>query len=133
MYEFASDEWLQAFKDAVNHSKAYAEAAQTWEGDFLFVVDAGGPIAQPIAMYVDLWHGQCRAAERVTGEPPPTAFVINGPESSWRKVIEKRMDPIQALMTRQLKLQGDMIKIMKAVKAAKELVECTTHVPTVFH
>jgi len=36
-------------------------------------------------------------------------------------------------MTRQLKLKGDMIKIMKAVKAAKELVECTTQVPTEFH
>jgi putative sterol carrier protein len=134
MYEFGSDEWLKAFQEAVNSSQAYAHAAKTWEGDFYFIVDPGGPIDEEIVMYVDLWHGKCRgtsrAADRSAMEP---AFVINAPESVWRKVIAKKLDPIQGLMTRQLKLKGDMIKIMKAVKAAKELVECTTMVPTEFH
>ena len=59
--------------------------------------------------------------------------MINAPETVWRKVIGKKLDPIQGLMTRQLKLRGNMVKIMKAVRAAKELVECTTKVPTQFH
>jgi putative sterol carrier protein len=134
MYEFGSDEWLKAFQEAVNSSPAYAHAARTWEGDFYFIVDPGGPVDEEIVMYVDLWHGKCRgalrAADRSAEEPE---FVINAPESVWRKVVGKKLDPIQALMTRQLKLKGDMIKIMKAVKAAKELVECTTMVPTEFH
>jgi putative sterol carrier protein len=33
-------------------------------------------------------------------------------------------------MTRQLKLKGNMMKIMKAPKAATELVECATRVDT---
>ena len=134
MYEFGSKKWLDAFKEAINSSEDYADAARTWEGDFYFIVDPGGTIAKEIVMYVDLWHGKCRAAERVaersTQQPE---FVINAPESSWRKVIEKELDPIQALMTRHLKLKGNMVKIMKAVRAAKELVECTTEVPTQFH
>jgi len=134
MYEFGSDEWLNAFQEAINSSPAYADAAKTWEGDFYFVIDAGGAIDKEIVMYVDLWHGRCRgvcrAADRSAKNP---GFVINAPESVWRKVIEKKLDAIQGLMTRQLKLKGDMIKIMKAVKAAKELVECTTKVPTRFH
>jgi putative sterol carrier protein len=134
MYEFASDEWLKVFQEAINSSQAYADAARTWEGDFYFIVDPGGAVDEEIVMYVDLWHGKCRGtewlADRSAKEP---AFVINAPESVWRKVIDKKLDPIQGLMTRQLKLKGDMIKIMKAVKAAKELVECTTQVPTKFH
>jgi hypothetical protein len=35
-------------------------------------------------------------------------------------------------LTRQFKLQGDMVKIMRAVKAAQELVNCTALVPTKF-
>jgi putative sterol carrier protein len=49
---------------------------------------------------------------------------------AWRKVIEKKVDPIRALMTRQLKLQGTMTKIMKQPKAATELVNCCTLVET---
>ena len=44
--------------------------------------------------------------------------------------IEKKVDPIRALMTRQLKLQGTMTKIMKQTKAATELVNCCTLVET---
>jgi putative sterol carrier protein len=134
MYKFASAEWVQAFADAINNSAAYAEAAKTWEGDFYFIVDPGGAVEKEALIYVDLWHGKCREAfatdDRSAKSP---AFVINAPESVWRKVSEKKLDPIQGMMTRQLKLQGDMVKIMKAVKAAKELVECVTKVPTQFH
>lgn len=133
MYEFGSNEWLDAFKEAINSSEDYADAARNWEGDFHFIVDPGGAIDKEIVMYVDLWHGKCRAterlAERSAKEPE---FVINAPQSVWRQVIEKKLDPIQGLMTRQLKLRGNMVKIMKAVRAAKELVECTTKVPTQF-
>jgi len=45
-------------------------------------------------------------------------------------VAEKKLDPIQAIVTRQLKLQGNMSKVMRAVKAAQELVTCVTQVKT---
>jgi putative sterol carrier protein len=134
VYELGSNEWLRAFKEAINGSESYADAAKTWEGDFYFIVEPGGAIDNEIIMYVDLWHGKCRDAFRATDRAQrDPAFVINGPESVWRKVIEKKLDPIQGLMTRQIKLKGDMIKVMKAVRAAKELVECTTLVPTKFY
>jgi len=133
MYKFGSEEWVKALQEAINASEAYAEAAKTWEGDFYFIVEPGGPIEKEMVMYMDLWHGKCREAavyEDRTAKTP--AFVISAPLSVWRKVIEKKADPIQGMMTRQMKIQGDMVKIMKAVKAARELVECTTKVPTEF-
>jgi len=134
MYELGSAEWLKALKESINSSQAYADAARTWEGDFYFIIDPGGAIEKEIVMYMDLWHGACREAYPVADRSEKTpVFVINAPESVWRKVIGKKLDPIQGLMTRQLKLKGDIVKIMKAVKAAKELVECTTRVPTKFH
>ena len=133
MFKFASEEWVQALKQAINSSPAYAEAAKTWEGDFYFVVEVGGPISQELVMYMDLWHGECRDARTYPDRSPKKpAFVISASLPVWRKVIDKKLDPIQGMMTRQIKLQGDMVKIMKAVKAAKELVECTTRVPTQF-
>ncbi|MBC7264758.1 MAG: SCP2 sterol-binding domain-containing protein [Chloroflexi bacterium] len=130
---FGSAEWLQAFHEAINASKSYEEAAKTWEGDFYFVVEPEASQTEPVYYYVDLWHGKSRRAFIVKDESEmQPEFVISAPPSVWRKVIEKKLDPIQGLVTRQLKLKGNMGKIMRAVKAAQELVNCTTKVPTEF-
>jgi len=134
MYKLGSEGWVQAFEEAINSSETYAEAARTWEGDFYIIVEPGGNLQDQIVMYLDLWHGKCREASVVVDPSAKSPeFVISGTEAAWKKVIEKKIDPIQGMMTRQLKLKGNMVKVMKAVKAAKELVECVTRVPTEFH
>jgi len=133
MYDFGTEGWVKALMEAINASAGYADAAKTWEGDFYFIIEPKAPGGKETAMYVDLWHGKCREAYLVADRSTKTpAFVISAQESAWRKVIEGKLDPIQGMMTKQLKLQGNMVKIMGAVKAAKELVACTTRVPTKF-
>jgi len=133
MVDFGTEAWVQALKEAINTSAGYADAAKTWEGDFYFIVDPKTPGSKEIVMYMDLWHGKCRDASLLSDRSAKKpAFVISAAEVAWRKVIEGKLDPIQGMMTKQLKLSGDMVKIMKAVKAAKELVACTTRVPTKF-
>ena len=131
--KFPTDEWVKALCAELNASEAYRSAARTWEGDFYFIVEPEGSLKEKVFLYMDLWHGQCREAKAVAdeGEKNPE-FRIWAPVSIWRKVIEGKLDPIQALVTRQLKLKGNMMKIMKAPKAAKELVECCTHIETEF-
>ena len=133
MIEFGTDEWAKAFMEQINQCEAYAEAAKTWEGDFFFIVESEEHYPQPLHIYVDLWHGKCREAFSTTdGSVKDPAFRMSGPLENWRRVIEKKLDPLQGLLTRQFKLQGDMVKIMRAVKAAQELVNCTTLVPAEF-
>jgi len=131
MPKFPSDEWIKALMEKVNTSQGYRAAAKNWEGDFYFVVNASPGVPEEVYLYMDLWHGECRQAFQATdpGEKSPE-FVIRAPVVGWRKVIEKQVDPIRALMTRQLKLQGTMTKIMKQPKAATELVNCCTMVET---
>ena len=40
------------------------------------------------------------------------------------KLLQKKIDPIQGLMQGKFKLKGNMGKVMRAVKAAQELVNC---------
>jgi putative sterol carrier protein len=131
MPKFPSDEWIKALMDELNKSDSYREAAKNWEGDFYFVINEGTGVPQDVYLYMDLWHGECREAFEATEVSTKSPeFVIRAPLAAWRKVIEKKVDPIRALMTRQLKLQGTMTKIMKSPKAATELVECCTLVET---
>jgi putative sterol carrier protein len=131
-FKFPSDEWIKALMDELNRSPAYAEAAATWEGDFYFLADLPGA-DKPAVLYMDLWHGKCREAFIVTDESAKTpAFRMSAPLEVWKKVLTKKLDPIQGLMTGQLKLKGNMAMVMKSVKASKELVEACTRVPTEF-
>jgi len=133
MAVFGSPEWLEAFHEVINTSKSYEAAAKTWEGDFYFIVEPEGSMTKPVYYYVDLWHGKSRRVFVVEDESEmQPEFVISAPLRAWKKVIEKKLDPIQGLVTRQLKLKGNLAKILRAVKAAQELVNCTTKVPTEF-
>jgi len=128
---FPTDAWVKAAMVELNKSEAYRDAAKTWEGDFYFVVTAGEGIPKDVYLYMDLWHGACRDAYEVTEPSQKTPeFMITASLPIWRKVLGKKLDPIQGLVTRQLKLKGNMLKVMKAPKAATELVNSCTHVDT---
>ncbi len=127
---FASDAWIKALQAELNQSESYRAAAQHWEGDFAFVVhlDRESP---PVSLYMDLWHGACRAAYRADNSSTlMPEFVIEAPLATWRKVIEQKLDPIQGLVTRQLKLKGPLVKVLRAPMAAMTLVQSCTRIDT---
>jgi putative sterol carrier protein len=127
---FASEAWLMALQDEINRSEPYRAAAKNWEGDFYFVVSADR-VSPAVYLYVDLWHGECRAAyvaEKSNSYVPE--FVIEAPLATWQKVVQKKLDPIQGLVTRQLKLRGPLGKVLRAPLAAMLLVQCCTRIET---
>ena len=124
-YKFPSPEWVEQFNNAINSSDAYAAAAKTWEGDISLVIEDGAGI------YLDLWHGKCRSAEFLADpDSKSPEFKIVAGMDKWQKVLAGKLDPVQGMVTRQIKLDGNLVKIMKNVKAAQELVRCATTVPT---
>jgi putative sterol carrier protein len=130
-FKFGTDAWIKALMDEINSSEAYRKAAKSWEGAFYFVIAKGINIPEDIYMYMDLWHGECRKAYKVADPSQESpAFILSGALPIWRKVLEKKADPIRSMMTRQLKLKGNMMQIMKVPKAATELVECCTRIET---
>ncbi len=124
-YKFPSQAWADEFMVKINTSDAYASAAKTWEGDLFLVIEESG------ALYLDLWHGECRQALYTTDlASKKPEFKITANMEKWKKVLAGKLDPVQGMITRQIKLDGNLVKIMKNVKAAQELVRCATHVDT---
>jgi putative sterol carrier protein len=132
---FPSDEWVKQLEHELNTSDAYAEAAKNWEGDFYFVIDPdkGSPQQPTTYLYMNLWHGKCREAHAVNdkNEKNP-AFIMSGTYAKWKRVVTAQLDPIQGLMTGQLKLKGNMVMVMKNVKAAQEMVKACTRIESEF-
>ncbi len=131
--KFGSPEWVECLHEELNRSQAYANAAKDWEGDFYFVVEPEPPVTDTRVIYMDLWHGKSReahVAQNLQDKSP--VFVMSGKYGKWKKVVTAKLDPIQALMTGQLKLKGDMVMIMRNVKAAQEIVRACTRIDTDF-
>ena len=130
---FTSDEWIKKFMEILNTNEEYEKAAKTWEGDFIFEILSGGNLREPARFYLDLWHGKCREAYMLApNEEKDTAYIYSGIYPNWIKLIEGKIDPIRGLLTRHFKLKGNMAKVMRAVKAALELVRTANLVPTEF-
>jgi putative sterol carrier protein len=59
-------------------------------------------------------------------------YVIRAPYSRWKEVVRGDLDPVKGMMQGKLKLRGDLAMIVRYVRAANELVNLTTQVPTEF-
>lgn len=132
-YQFPSDDWVQELMKKVNVSQAYQDAAKKWEGDLCFVIQKGPGMSEDGYLYLDLWHGECRSARELQSADELTAeFEIAAPLATWRQVLEGKLDPIRGISSRQLKLKGSMMKILKSPKAAIELVNCAKEIDTIW-
>lgn len=135
MAVFPSDDWLSIYRDLINASADYHDAAATWEGDIAFVFEAEPDRRVPKDLWavLELWHGTCRAGRIVDADVgADSAYVIRAPYSRWKDVLNGDLDPVKGMMQGKLKVQGDLATIVRYVRAAHELVHLTTQVPTEF-
>ncbi len=129
-----SPEWAQAYQTAINTNTAYADSSQKWEAGKLAMVllRADGDSA---AVLLDLLHGVCHGVISTTLENATTdaAFVIEGDETTWRNVLDGKLQPLMGIMTGKLKLsKGSLAKLMPFTKAATELVNSARTIPAEF-
>jgi len=100
-----SDEWIKELGAQLNASESYERSAKDWEGDFVFVIEADSALAETAYLYLDLYHGKSPSARQLAApDEVKAAFVLSAPFLTWRRVIDGKLDPIQGMMTRQLKL-----------------------------
>lgn len=136
MYAFPSEEWVRAYKDAVNASEAYRKAGATWTHGPVALVTKAEPavgIKEPVGIWLDLHEGVCREARVVdAAEAAKAPFCITGEYARWKQILRKQIDPIQGMMQKKIELRGQMTIIVRYVQASKELVEAAQRVPTKF-
>jgi putative sterol carrier protein len=131
--KFPSDEWIKALGQQLNASPSYERSAKNWEGDFIFVSEPDATHDSEAYLFLGLYHGKSTGAAMLQNEDEREAqFIIRAPFSAWRQVIEGKLDPIQGMMMRKLRLTGDMKMILRYVAAANEIVSCCALIPTDF-
>ncbi len=132
-YPFPSAEWLKALESVLNTDPRYAEVAKNWEGDILFQIDpdAGAPAGKGTSrLYLDLWHGKCRSGHVVAegGNAPKPKFILRAPLANFLRILGGELDPMQAMLTRKLQVEGDMVYMMRNVPVVLDFVRCAMSV-----
>jgi putative sterol carrier protein len=133
--KFPSAEWLMALKNKLNSDEQYAKVARNWEGDIMFQIEPDGPLTQTVYYYTDLWHGKCRDAYIVEEEQLSVikpAYVLSAPYGNITRLLEGDLDPMQAMITRKLKVQGSMAYMMRNVPVVLSFVRCAQEIETQF-
>lgn len=122
---FPTVDWLNEFQQKLNSDERYAQIAKNWEGDMYFIIEPEGNLKTQTVMYLDLWHGQCRATEMVTDLAAHTpAFTLKANYLNFAKVLQGELDPMQAMLTRKLDVKGNMAAMMRNVPTVLDFVRC---------
>ena len=129
---FPSAEWLNELQAKLNGDSHYNEVARRWEGELLFDLQPAGSLREPLVMYLDLWHGKCRAVEygaKVASYPHP-AFVLRSGYDTFTAILLGKLDPMTAMLTSKLKLTGSMAYMMRNVPTVLDFVRCAREMTT---
>ena len=131
--KFPSEEWIKELEAKLNASETYAQAAATWEGDNIFAILPDADYADTSYFYINLQHGKASDARQLKSlDEQKALFTSSAPFNTWRKVLEGRLDPIQAMFSGKIKLVGSMAQIQRTPKATYELVKVAGQIDTDF-
>ena len=135
-YPFPSPEWLQALKDKLNSDEKYAYTARKWEGDIVFDIEPDGPLTETTIFYTNLHHGECLGAFMVESDEKLAelnpAYVLSAPYGNLVRILRGDLDPMQAMITRKLRVKGSMAYMMRNVPTVLEFVRCAKEIDTEF-
>ncbi len=126
---FPTEGWVTALYEKLNSDEKYAQIAKKWEGDMLFLVEPGAGISEPVTYYLDLWHGACRNAYQVQiGQEVKAVFTLKAPYDNYVKLLQGDIEPMQALLTRKIFVQGNMAVLMRSVPTVLDFVRCAREI-----
>jgi putative sterol carrier protein len=131
--QFPSKAWVQALSDKLNSDEKYAKIAHNWEGDLLVVIHPGGSFTHEVKIYIDLWHGKCRNAYMIAeNDARKAALILSGPYENYLRLLKGELEPMSALMTRKLGVQGNMALVMRNIPTVLDFVRCCREVTDSF-
>ncbi len=130
--KFPSEDWLKLLQEKLNNDAHYNNVAKNWEGDLMFDIQPAGALTQPLLMYLDLWHGKCRGVDYAPDPSKHTkpTFTLRSPYNNFSAILQGKLDPMTAMMTSKLKVEGSLAYMMRNVPTILDFVRCCREITT---
>ena len=128
--KFPSAEWLEGLKEKLNTDDKYTRIAKNWEGDLFFFIEPEGSLKEELTFYLDLWHGTCRSVDYHPDPAnyPDPVFSFRATYNNITAILTGKLDPMTAMLTNKLKVQGSLGYMMRNVPTVLDFVRCAKEV-----
>jgi len=118
---YPSQEWCDAWRNALNNDAAVLETGKNWgvgfNGNWIFQIEPGGGLDKTTYVYLEAAAGKCTDAclldDPATKSP---GFLVTGSYADFKPVVKGEKDFIEGVVKGVFKLKGDMAKIMRNAK-----------------
>ena len=130
--KFASQEYLLEVKERSNSDKKYVELTKGENASYTFIIQAEPEknTSNDITLgytvengkTIDIWLGERK-----------TDFTISGKYGVWVNILLGKTGVTKAFLMRNLKVRGNLMKILKLSKATERWLEILRTIPTDFH
>jgi putative sterol carrier protein len=117
---YPSDGWIKELAGICNEDPEFKSAAGDFAGKFIFQIEKeAGKLDETALLTVRVKDGVTSEARALSSldECPDADYIVTGKYSAWKGVVQAKLEPLRAIMTRKLKLiKGSQLKILKEVK-----------------
>lgn len=128
-----ADAWVRAWRDRLNDSDEFAEAAAEFEAAVLFVVQPDESYdGDPVRLLVDVADGECTDAGAVAAADADYDYALRGPYEAWKSLLRDELDTAEAVMGGPFDVEGDTLALMSHREAFVEMVRAARDVDVEF-
>ncbi|SFS11381.1 Putative sterol carrier protein [Halomicrobium zhouii] len=129
-----ADAWVRAWRDRLNDSEEFVDAAGEFEAAILFVVQPDESYdGDPVRMLVDVADGECVTAAAVAVDADRQYdYALRGPYAAWKALLRDELDTAEAVMGGPFDVEGDTLALMSHRKAFLAMVATARDVDVEF-
>lgn len=120
---YPSNEWCEAWKNALNNSDQVKEVSgawgEGWNGSWVFEITPGSGLEDTAYVYIATANGGREATDcRMLSAPSDVdhGFLCTGSYEEFKYVVKGEKDFIEGVVKGVFKVKGDMSKIMRNAK-----------------
>jgi putative sterol carrier protein len=123
---YPSDAWIKELDRICNEDPEFKATAGSFSGKFIFQIEKEpGKLEENAFLSVKVKDGITSDARALASldELPDADYIVTGKYSAWKDVVQGKLEPLRAIMTRKLKLiKGSQLKILKEVKLTLKIM-----------
>jgi putative sterol carrier protein len=123
---YPSDGWIKELDRICNEDPEFKVAAGDFSGKFIFQIEAEpGKLEETAFLSVRVKDGVSSEARALSSldECPDADYIVTGKYTAWKNIVQAKLEPLRAIMTRKLKLiKGSQLKVLKEVKLTLKIM-----------
>jgi|YelNatPaOPRAMG01_1025707.scaffolds.fasta_scaffold01178_10 putative sterol carrier protein len=130
---FPSEDWVKEYCKRLSESPDYNKSGKGWKEPIMFRMTEMENLKDkpPYNSFIlNLRDGKCEGSEIVLDQSKSAPFKLTATYSNWKKIIGGKINPTQAMLTGQMKVEGNIAVLLRYASAAIAMVKTAQSIQT---